>query len=389
MFPLCISIMEKLHDLYYLPKTGLRSANALYMRAKQGNLSVSRKTVSNFYKQQATTQEFLVRPVRTRYPLRSLVPLSRIQIDLLDVSNQNPQRNKGYHFILNAIDIYTRKGFSEPIKNKTDKECLEAFKKIVREITELRGFPPTRCDSDKESAFMSDIFQKYCEENEITQHFLLTNTNLGLVEHFNREIRKYIEVYKTSRNTRTWYQVLPDFVHNFNTTYNRNLKGTPEQALAGEVNIDEYILRQVKKANEQKYNQQVIQIGDKVRVRLHKTDFEKKTKPTFSSTLHTVEEIDKHQYFVSGRVNPYLKSDIQKVGTVQKYESPVILESEEEEEEKEDIREEEKREEKERRVVRRINKEGIKPHKYSGDPTNSLEYRFQQELQALPKKRGR
>ena len=358
--------LSALAKLYYDPKLGLRGINALYRRSQDSRLGLTRTQVADWLKSQSTSQEFLHRPVRTHYPLRAYVPFGRIQIDLLNMSNQSTEQNKGYHFIFNAIDVFSRYAFAVPIKNKSEGECLRAWKTVVDQIVEINHFPPTRVDSDLESAFMSNSFSKYCREYNIIQHFLLTNSNLGLIENFNKLLRQYIEKYKTAYNKRNWSDVLPDLLHNYNSSYNRNLRSSPLQALNGQGHggssgITRYIDRRVSEASRFAYNRELIAVGDKVRVKLQKSTFEKKTRPIWSSSIHTVTSIDLHLYFVTGRVNGYLKSEIQKVGKVRKQNDYNNDEDVVEivQDIIPDIREEEKEEKKERTTTRRVNVEGV------------------------------
>jgi transposase InsO family protein len=42
------------------------------------------------------------------------------------------KQNKGYRYMLNVVDVYSKYAWSIPLKDKTGKTVLEAFKQIVK-----------------------------------------------------------------------------------------------------------------------------------------------------------------------------------------------------------------------------------------------------------------
>ena len=64
--------------------------------------------------------------------------------------------NDGYKYLLVVIDIFSRYGWVEPLKDKTAKEIVKAFDKIIQE-----GRIPKRLRSDAAKDFTSEQFQKY------------------------------------------------------------------------------------------------------------------------------------------------------------------------------------------------------------------------------------
>ena len=55
------------------------------------------------------------------------------------------KQNKGYKYMLNVIDVFSKYAWSIPMKNKTGLTTLEAFKKILKEC----GRIPKRIWVDK------------------------------------------------------------------------------------------------------------------------------------------------------------------------------------------------------------------------------------------------
>jgi len=80
----------------------------------------------------------------------------------MDLVNMEKFQVKGYKYLLNAIDI-SRFLYSVALKNKTDKEVLEGFKKIYN-TSKIKGII-----SDNGSEFINKKFKEYLEKNDIKQ----------------------------------------------------------------------------------------------------------------------------------------------------------------------------------------------------------------------------
>ena len=74
--------------------------------------------------------------------------------------------NDGYKYLLVVIDIFSRYGWVQPLKDKTAKEIVSAFDKILKE-----GHIPKRLRTDAAKDFTSERFQNYVESKNIT-HFV-------------------------------------------------------------------------------------------------------------------------------------------------------------------------------------------------------------------------
>ncbi|MEM6987091.1 MAG: DDE-type integrase/transposase/recombinase [Pseudomonadota bacterium] len=74
-------------------------------------------------------------PVRLKFPRRKFLTSGSDvmwQADLIDMSSFSKQ-NRGYNWILCAIDVLSRKLYATPVKNKTGKAITEAFRDMLNE----------------------------------------------------------------------------------------------------------------------------------------------------------------------------------------------------------------------------------------------------------------
>lgn len=116
--------MEEIYKKYNFP-----SVAKFKQILKLNDVKATNKEIEEFIKNKNVNQ--LHKPVitykRNLKFITALEPFEMLQIDLLDYQKYS-KTNKGFKFILIGIDIFTRFGYAEPIKDKTPSNVFEAFK---------------------------------------------------------------------------------------------------------------------------------------------------------------------------------------------------------------------------------------------------------------------
>lgn len=306
-----------LRKLYYDPAAGLWSINKLHQKLKAQGVRLPIKKVKQFLQDQEVAQIFRPRAIKTHFPLMSDAPFQRIQVDLLDVSNENYVQNKGIKFLFVCIDVYTRYAVVVSLTSKNEKECTRALQHVLREIGVKSG-PyglPSQMDSDNEAAFLSRGFKQICLQHQLHQHLNVPGDfkSKGIVERFNRTLRTMLQKYMMAFHTQVWIDKLQDLITNYNHTYHRTLKTTPTKAIENNDTYENDRTKQISKAAKQPFNRNMIEIGDKVRVLIKKGLFDKGTDPRWSKHLSSVERIDNGKFYVTERKGHYRKSELLKV----------------------------------------------------------------------------
>lgn len=342
-----------LDKIYRDPSEGIFSSyKPLYDKAKQIDKSITIKNVKDFLKDNDTHQVYHQRNI-VDYPIRSWEPFGKCQMDLLDISAEVTNKNRGMKFIFCLIDDYTKIVCARPIKSKNDNDVFTAFKSVIDEVKEKYKHQIKEITSDNESSFRSKNFTTFCEENKIDQVFVDPGNKsaVGIIERFNRTLRMMIERYKSIHKTNAFIDVLPDLIKNYNTKWHRTLNQSPIKALESG-NNSYYIkkqIKQVEKASEQPYNKEEYQVGDRVRLLIKKGLFDKGTKSNFTKTVHTILKIENGLFFVNGRKSGYKKQDllktVSKQADLQSGPRPEVVEA--------------SKDKKEKQLKRRLNKEGI------------------------------
>jgi len=247
------------------------------------NLKYTTKQLKDFINSKSTLELHTVKPQKRQYEVPFVAPQSCFdwQVDLLDMQKFS-KTNKGFKWIMVFIDIFDRKVYIKPLKNKTANETATGLKYVL----EKHKCIPKRLTSDDGSEWKAN-FQKTLDEFDI--YHRITNVGdhrlLGVIDRFSKTIKNIIYRYFTENDTTNWIDKLDNIVKAYNDTPHQGLCGmTPLEAEDYWMSTRECHTKKLKKVK--KYD---FKIGDNVRKRLKKTVFERGyarhwTKETFSIT---------------------------------------------------------------------------------------------------------
>jgi hypothetical protein len=156
----------------------------------------------------------------------------------------HPPSSKGHHFMLVAIDYFTKWTEVVPLKNMTHKEVIEF---ITEHIIHRFGIPQT-LTTDQGTSFMSKEVRDFAELYKIklfksSPYYAQTN---GQAESSNKTLIKLIKK-KIEKNPRRWHKVLSEALWAHRISRHGATKVTlfelvygQEAVLPVEVNLDAY-----------------------------------------------------------------------------------------------------------------------------------------------------
>jgi len=132
------------------------------LRSKYGeDKSPSRRVIADWLKQQEINQIYTPSKGKAKTIKSSMTTPNKILG--MDLVNMEKFQVKGYKYLLNAIDMSSRFLYSVALKNKTDKEVLDGYKKIYNK-SKMKAIR-----SDNGSEFINKKFKEYLEKNDIKQ----------------------------------------------------------------------------------------------------------------------------------------------------------------------------------------------------------------------------
>ena len=254
--------------------------NTVFGKAKK-----QRKNTPAWKKQLAKE---LLKPKLKRFPRRRVFSPTVDAIwgcDLLDI-HQYARVNKNYTFILVLIDVFSKYAWAKPLKNKSGISVARMLEDIF--VTNKRS--PNKLWTDRGTEFYNANVKKVLKAHNVQLYSTFNEPKSMVAERFIRTLRGKIESnYILTQNT-VWYDILPELIHEYNTSYHRSISMTPEEATKPEnyqkVYDSLYNRRNRKSLKQlQKERTPAFHVGDKVRISVNKRLFEK------GSTINWSEEI--------------------------------------------------------------------------------------------------
>lgn len=317
-----------LSKLYYNPKSpvGYTGLQALYKAAKKISKKIKLDDVKNWLRKQQTYT--LHKPIRRKFVRRKTVVAGidyQWQGDLADVSSLAKYNDK-YRYLFCLIDVFSKFAWVVPIKDKSGKTLVEAFKSVLK-----RGRTPKSLQTDKGTEFKNKEFQNFLKSQNI--HFFTTEnpeTKASIVERFQRTLKSRMWKYFTHHRTLKYVDVLPKLVHGYNHAYHRSIKRTPASVdVKNEVQVSTILY-----GKKQKLATPELRVGDFVRINKTKRTFEKGYLPNWTQELFRVTGVIKSQSPVTYKIEDldgelikgtFYSQELQRVDRDQIYEIESVL----------------------------------------------------------------
>lgn len=329
--PLSKEGMDLLQRLYY--KDGLifgRDKLYKYIQDNHPNVRVSRRQVADWLKLQEINQ--LHKPRYRAKDIKSNVmssPHKQIGLDLVDLQNFEV---KGHKYLLNAVDLFSRKLYSVALKDKTDKTVLSGFKKIHNKMKDLSSVR-----SDNGSEFIAKVFQDYLNKNNIKQVLSKASNpqSNGAIERANQTLKWLIQKHIEMTDGYDWVKNLGKLVGNINKTIHEETGKTPDEIETEYAKKnDEFIQQSYEKQQKKKsgkMSKQKFEVGDNVRI-YQPSDKIKSRK--WSQEIYEIDKVFKpkkpwavYEYKVSEFSNKFKEEDLQLVdGVMNKLNQPKLYE---------------------------------------------------------------
>src|SRR5436190_16074331 len=129
----------------------------------------------------------LHRSARKNFPRRNVV-LKGIndlfQADLIDLTKHS-KVNKGFKYLLNVINCFTKYAYSVPLKNKNASSVSNAMKHILQGGDVTMRYLQT--DDGKE--FYNSLFQAIMKKHNIHHYSTKSEKKASIIERFNRTLK--------------------------------------------------------------------------------------------------------------------------------------------------------------------------------------------------------
>ena len=142
--------------------------------------------------------------------------------DLADMQLIN-KFNKGFRFLVCAIDIFSNYAWVVPLKDKKSATIANTFQKIL--VGSTRKW--SKICVDKGSEFYNSSFKKWLKDNGIEMYSIHNEGKSVVAERFIRILKTKIYKYMTSVAKNVYTDKLDDIVNEYNNTYHKTIKMKP------------------------------------------------------------------------------------------------------------------------------------------------------------------
>lgn len=308
---------DKLKSFFYDPSKGYKSKNKLVQLATKEKIKLSKADIEKWYDEQPVNQ--IYKPKKQKGKYKAIwCPYNAagcMQVDLQILTKFNSRNNKGFNYLLNILDIYSRYVYSYPIKKKSPTEILPHIKEFYNEFRKLypHNAMSMTCDDGKE--FKGSVKQ-FLEEKNI-KIFIANpkdNTKMRtmLVERYHRTFWDLLKKVLTSKDTDRWIDYHDSIITNYNNTLHSHIGNTPFNVFIKKQN------RNLKLLPKKEGIQQDFKEGDNVRYLKNKNQFTKQSfAPKWSIKTYQIHSINGNRMSIKEgdkvKRGTFLSRELQKV----------------------------------------------------------------------------
>lgn len=206
------------------------------LKNKLSNDEVNKEILS--YNHSYTVHRSAKKP-RLFNPYLAFSPRKQIQADLIDFQLLK-NFNDGVRYLLVCIDIFTKKIWVEPLKQKNADQSELALRKIFQRVESSPASIKRKSQGkslleaiffDRGTEFTNNKVRQLCQSLGVKIIHPKSHIKAAIVERVNQTLQKLIYQYMTDRQSRRYIDVLEDLVQTYNSRSHRTLNGiSPNEA---------------------------------------------------------------------------------------------------------------------------------------------------------------
>lgn len=226
----------------------------------------------------------LHRPAVTKFKRRPTIvsgPGVQVQADLMDVRSHSDD-NDGVTFLLNIVDVFSKRAWSIPLRSKSAQAVVAALEANFLDS----GYKYFQTDKGKE--FLNTPVKRFFKEQNIKQFSSENETiKASIVERFNQTLRKKIHRLLTYRDGKRFIDALPKLIEAYNKSKHSSTGFAPVDV--GRHNVDDVWFRLYEsKGQFSKKRKPKLKAGQHVRISTARATFERGYTPNWSEEVFVI-----------------------------------------------------------------------------------------------------
>ena len=198
-------------------------------------------------------------------------------VDLADMQSLS-RKNKGFKYLLCAIDLYSKYAFVIPLKDKKGISIVNAFNKLIKQSQRK----PNKIWIDQGSEFYNNVFKKWLSDNDIVMYSKYNEGKSVVAEKFIRTLKNKLYKHMTATGKNVCYDVLDDVVNKYNNTKHSTIK-----MKSIDVKNNKRLYIDVHNEKNSRFK-----VDDRVRISKFKNIFAKGYTPNWSKEIFIVNKIN-------------------------------------------------------------------------------------------------
>lgn len=239
-----------------------------------------------------------------------------IQADLVEMLPYARQ-NRGFKYILTAINIFSKMAYVRPLKNKTGPEVAKALKSIFDSL----DYRIKHLHVDLGKEFYNEPVTRLLNQKEVNRYSTFTTKKAAICERFNRTLKHRMWKEFSFNGNYKWTGMLNRLVDDYNSSYHRTIKKRPiDVTFADEQRLLNSVYNYKRKMSTIRLPK--FKVNDPVRLSKYKHVFEKAYTPNWTTEIFKIRKIQHNTDPITYLIADYQGNEIK--GSVYEHElSPV------------------------------------------------------------------
>lgn len=209
-----------------------------------------------------------------------------LQADLVEMIPY-AEENNGMKYILTVINIFSKKAYARPVKDKSGPEVTKAMESILKSMSH----PIHNLHVDNGNEFYNKDMKKLLASHKIKMYSTFTTKKAAICERFNRTLKNKMWKKFSFRGSYKWIDILQSLINEYNDTKHRTIKMKPNDVTYGD---EHYLLSTVYRLNvlpTPLKKKTKFKLGDFVRISKYKHVFSKGYTPNWTTEIFKIRRV--------------------------------------------------------------------------------------------------
>lgn len=231
--------------------------------------------------------EELHKPAKKSFKRRHVIIKGLSDLMQLDLVEMIPfsSVNKGYKYILMAINVFSKMLWAKPLKTKTGEEVTKAMKQILEDAK----YKPKNVQTDRGKEFYNKYFKELMDKNNINHYSTFSNLKASIVERSNRTIKNRMWKEFSYQGNYRWLPLLDKIVSEYNHTTHSTTGFKPVDV--NKRNEKQILMSAYSHLKTLDPKNAKFKVGDKVRISKYREAFKKGYTPNWSNEIFRLRKV--------------------------------------------------------------------------------------------------